>query len=241
MSSPISAQSTPSAQTEGVLWYVEPTFAGFSRFMIDIITVCRYNDYEKEGDVAMILSELLKKQNMTKYRLSKLSAVPYSTLNDLCNGKTSLEKCSAETVYRLARELHVSMEELLAPCFEKRCSFELFKSNVCHKLKRLGDIDFLIETLQSNEIRSYYDKKWYPESLYLLAMVDYLSRINGIALCRDYDDIRERKLSDVLFPSGVLALAASRGSDAAKQQAIENAIPEFLRFNIVESEIRNVN
>ena len=44
--------------------------------MIDIITVCRYNDYEKEGDVAMILSELLKKQNMTKYRLSKLSAVP---------------------------------------------------------------------------------------------------------------------------------------------------------------------
>lgn len=125
-------------------------------------------------------------------------------------------------------------------CFEKRCSFELFKSNVCHKLKRLGDIDFLIDALQSNEIRSYYDKKWYPESLYLLAMVDYLSRINGIALCRDYDDIRERKLSDVLFLR-VLALAASRGSDAAKQQAIANAIPEFLRFNIVESEIRNVN
>ena len=189
----------------------------------------------------MIISELLKKQNMTKYRLSKLSDVPYSTLNDICTGKTSLEKCSAETVYRLAKELNVSMEELLAPCFEKRCSFELFKSNACHKLKRLGDIDFLIDVLRSNEIRSYYDKKWYPESLYLLAMVDYLSRINGVSLCRDYDDIRKRKLSNVLFPSGVLALAASRGSDAAKRQAIENAIPEFLRFNIVESEIRNVN
>ena len=112
---------------------------------------------------------------------------------------------------------------------------------VCHKLKRLGDIDFLIDTLQSNEIRSYYDKKWYPESLYLLAMVDYLSRMNGIALCRDYDDIRKRKLSDILFPSGVLALAASCGNATAKQQAIANAIPEFLRFNIVESEIRNVN
>lgn len=26
---------------------------------------------------------------------------------------------------------------------EKRCSFELFKSNVCHWLKEEGDIDFL--------------------------------------------------------------------------------------------------
>lgn len=189
----------------------------------------------------MIISDLLAKQNMTKYRLSKLSNVPYTTLNDLCNGKTSLEKCSAETVYRLAKELHVSMEELLAPCFENRCSFELFKSNVCHKLKNLGDIDFLIDALESNEIRSYYDKKWYPESLYLLAMVDYLSRINGVAICEEFNDIRKRKLSDVLFPSSVLAMAASRNDDVPKQQALKDAIPEFLRFNIVESEIRNVN
>lgn len=189
----------------------------------------------------MTISELLKKQNMTKYRLSKLSDVPYSTLNDPCSGKTSLERCSAETVYRLAKELHVSMEVLLAPCFEKRCPFELFKSNVCHKLKRLGDIDFLIDVLQSNEIRGYYNKRWFPESLYLLAMVDYLSRINGVALCRDYDDIRGRKLSEVLYPAGVIALSASCGNGTAKQQTLQNAIPEFLRFNIVESEIRNVN
>lgn len=59
---------------------------------------------------------------------------------------------------------------------EKRCSFELFKSNVCHRLKEQGDIDFLIETLKEDMIRQYYDKKWYPESFYLLAMVDYISR-----------------------------------------------------------------
>ena len=29
---------------------------------------------------------------------------------------------------------------------EKRCSFELFKSNVCHWLKEEGDIDFLNTT-----------------------------------------------------------------------------------------------
>ena len=49
---------------------------------------------------------------------------------------------------------------------EKRCSFELFKSNVCHRLKEQGDIDFLIETLKEDMIRQYYDKKWYPEKDY---------------------------------------------------------------------------
>lgn len=36
---------------------------------------------------------------------------------------------------------------------EKRCSFELFKSNVCHWLKEEGDIDFLIQVLESDLIR----------------------------------------------------------------------------------------
>ena len=49
---------------------------------------------------------------------------------------------------------------------EKRCSFELFKSNVCHWLKEEGDIDFLIQVLESDLIRKYYNRKWYLESLY---------------------------------------------------------------------------
>ena len=40
---------------------------------------------------------------------------------------------------------------------EKRCSFELFKSNVRHRLKREGDIAFLNETLEKNMIREYYN------------------------------------------------------------------------------------
>jgi len=125
-------------------------------------------------------------------------------------------------------------------CPAKRCSFELFKSNVCHRLKSLGDIDFLIEVLESNAIRNYYDRSWCPECLYLLAMVDYLSRINGIAICKDYDDIRKTKLADKLYPVGIIALTASQGSEAPMHQALREAIPEFLRFNIVESGIRDV-
>lgn len=188
----------------------------------------------------MMINELLRQRNMSIYRLSLNSKIPYMTLNDICSGKTKLEKCNAETVYRLAKELQVSMEDLLAPCFDVRCSFELFKSNVCHRLKELGDIDFLIETLENNDIRVYYQKNWYPESFYLLAMVDYISRVNDVSLCEDYNDLRGQKLADVLYPASILALCAAQNSDEPKKQARREAIPEFMRFNIVESEIRNV-
>ena len=188
----------------------------------------------------MAISDLLIQRGITKYSLSKTSGVPYTTLNDICNGKTSIEKCSAETVYRLAKQLHVPMEELLESSMEKRCSFELFKSNVCHKLKRLGDIDFLMETLKSGEIEMYYKRKWYPECFYLLAMVDYISRENHVSLCKEYDDLRKQKLAETIFPSSIIMLCAAENSDAPKETAIKEAIPEFINFNIVESEVRNV-
>lgn len=59
-----------------------------------------------------MVEKLLKKRNMTKYRLAIEAGIPHATLNDICNGKTSLEKCSAETIYKLAKVLDVSMEML---------------------------------------------------------------------------------------------------------------------------------
>ncbi len=189
----------------------------------------------------MIITELLEQNNMTKYRLSRNSNVPYTTLNDICSGKTNLAKCSAETVYSLAKELNVSMVDLLKDSLESRCSFVMYKSNVCHKLKNLGDIEFLIETLNSDDIRTYYKRKWYPECLYLLAMVDYVSRENGIEWCEEYDDLRNQKLSEIIYPTSVLALCRAVKSDEPKRRALRDSIPEFIRFNIVESEVRNVN
>lgn len=60
----------------------------------------------------MILDDLLKKQNMTKYRLAVEAGIPHTTLNDIFSGKTKLEKCSAETVYKIAKALSVPMELL---------------------------------------------------------------------------------------------------------------------------------
>ena len=60
----------------------------------------------------MIIDDLLRKRNMTKYRLAVQAGIPHATLNDICSGKTHLGKCTAETVYKLSKALDVPMELL---------------------------------------------------------------------------------------------------------------------------------
>lgn len=60
----------------------------------------------------MMIDDLLRERNMTRYRLAVTAGIPHATLNDICSGKTRLEKCSAETVCKLAKALGVSMELL---------------------------------------------------------------------------------------------------------------------------------
>ena len=60
----------------------------------------------------MMIDDLLRERNMTRYRLAGTAGIPHATLNDICSGKTRLEKCSAETGYKLAKALGVSMELL---------------------------------------------------------------------------------------------------------------------------------
>ncbi len=194
----------------------------------------------------MRLNSLLREKQLSVYQCAKESNVPYTTLLDIVKGKTRIEKCMAETLYKLAKTLDVSMEELLAECFRENQNtpdsrdFEIYKSNICHLVKNKGDIDFIIDTLKENQIRIYWERKWYPESFYLLAMVDYLSRENDLPLCNDYEDIRNCALSEPLYPRDVILAAKLDASLDVKEQCLKEAIPEFMRFNIVESEIRNV-
>lgn len=184
----------------------------------------------------MNLDTLLKEKNMSKYRLAKISDVPYTTINDICRQKAQIEKCTAETIYKIAAVLDVSVESLIAPHIVKRSSFDIFKSNVCHRV-----IAFIISTLETDEISQYFERKWYAESFYLLAMLDYLSRRTNLPLCSRYNDIRKCKLQKTVYPSSVLmAAAVSPKGEKIKKSARQDSIPEFIRFNIVESEVQNV-
>ena len=60
-----------------------------------------------------MIEDLLRQRQMTKYRLAINADVPHATVSEICSGKTKLERCSAETVYKLAKALGVSMEVLI--------------------------------------------------------------------------------------------------------------------------------
>lgn len=61
----------------------------------------------------MTIMELLKEKGLSRYSLSKTSGVPWATLADICSGKTSLNRCSAETLSKLSKALNLSTEEIL--------------------------------------------------------------------------------------------------------------------------------
>ncbi len=122
----------------------------------------------------------------------------------------------------------------------QRDGFEIFKSNVCHLVKDIGELAFIKETLCSQKVQELYQKEWYAECLYLVAMVDYLSRKNGIPLYNGYDHFRTYKLEQIVYPSSVLMRYLLTDDESILQESFDNAIPEFRRFNIVENEVENV-
>jgi DNA-binding Xre family transcriptional regulator len=80
----------------------------------------------------MDINYFLEQKNITKYRLSKISGVPFSTISDISTGKAIIEKCSVETLYKISKALDIAMEDLVADRLDYRSDFETFKSNVCH-------------------------------------------------------------------------------------------------------------
>lgn len=52
--------------------------------------------------------------------------------------------------------------------------------------------------------------------------------------------MRSAKLQNVIYPAGVLAMCASFASNEPMVESLKEAIPEFLRHNIIEAEVRNV-
>lgn len=190
----------------------------------------------------MYLREVMEEKGFSQYRLSKETGISQSTISDILNEKTDLSKCSFDTVSKLSQVLNISIDELADNTIRqpKRIDFEIFKSNVCHIVKAKGYKQFIIDTLRSDEITTLYNRKWYPETFYLLAMLDYVSRRKSVPICTKYNYLRHQKLDNILFPGSVVIADLASNSDEYRIKALKKAIPEFLRFNIVEREINDV-
>lgn len=85
----------------------------------------------------MIIDDLLRDAKMSQYKLSKESGVAQATISDICSRKTTMKKCAAGTLYRIAKTLNVTVDLLLEADEqakendknqEYRSSFETFKS-----------------------------------------------------------------------------------------------------------------
>ncbi|MCD8148244.1 MAG: helix-turn-helix transcriptional regulator [Clostridiales bacterium] len=95
----------------------------------------------------MIVDDLLKQTGMTKYRLAEQAGIPHTTLSDICSGKTKLEKCSAETIYKLSKVLGVTMEVLTESGIRKTEREEAYEYGLPEYLQH--DLDTYKEGLKT--------------------------------------------------------------------------------------------
>lgn len=187
-----------------------------------------------------MIKDELKKRNLSIYKCCKISNIPYTTLLELVNNKSKFENCSIKTINKLSVVLNIPISELIASELEYRMPFEEFRSEICHKLKSLGDIDFIKFVITNNLINNYYNKGWFEETLYALALLDYISQNNNIPLVKEYSFLRNKKLKHRIFPRDINLLSKLDTNINAKKNAIKKAIPIFLKYNIVETDVNNV-
>lgn len=61
----------------------------------------------------MTLQKLLEEKGISMYHLSKISGVPKTTIIDICSGKSEISRCSAKTIWQIAKALNCAMEEIM--------------------------------------------------------------------------------------------------------------------------------
>lgn len=118
--------------------------------------------------------------------------------------------------------------------------FEIFKSNVLHILKSETDTGFLKKALVEDIVTYYFSRRLFKEAFYFLALIDMVSKLNCVPLWNGYDGYRSLTLSETVWPKEAEMMDRMTGSDKYTRDAMGKALPEFLKYNIVEVDIRDV-
>lgn len=67
----------------------------------------------RNGVDRVIINRILNDGRMSMYRLSELSGVPQSTIADICSEKSSITRCTAGALHKIAKILNVTVDYLL--------------------------------------------------------------------------------------------------------------------------------
>ena len=171
----------------------------------------------------MELSSVIKLKYGSLRNFSKQNSIPYSTLYDLCCGKKELMDCNGRTLWKLAIGLDTTVDNLL-----RGEPFQSFRDNLHHQYVKWGSLQFLIHYLERNEVARLWKNGQSIRALYLLAMLDTICENEELPFAAEYDDLRSYSLEAPFFVGDSVF-----NIDLAKQ----NALPQFIKYNIIEGSI----
>ena len=114
------------------------------------------------------------------YSLEKKTDISHSTISDILNEKINIDHCSVINIRKIAQALEMTMEDLYNSLSYNELkyitfnrNFDLFKSEICHDYKRLGEKEFVVKYLSNNEIEYLTLNKEYDKALrFLLDIVE---------------------------------------------------------------------
>lgn len=112
-------------------------------------------------------------------------------------------------------------------------------SSLEHKLRELGNgesfIDFLIENVSLDEL---VHQKQFEKLYYTIALVEYLN--GDIAKKHNYiSKYTTGKMDRLTFAKGVEMYCETVKNTELKERELKNAIPEFLKYNLVVTKVGN--
>ena len=206
----------------------------------------------------MYLNELMNDCHMSRAELSARSNIPESTLRDILNGKAQLDRCEAATLYNIAYALDVSVEDILEGYWDalerdapsrisvhdenSLMNFYVLADSMLGRLRATGDLAFIDGIDQNGWIERLYQGREYRCALFLLGMLDYLCRKNGVRQVARYDEYRKTRLDGPVYALRTLNVNDDDGAfQRARTEAENSAIPELGRYGIymTEEDIRH--
>ena len=207
----------------------------------------------------MYLQKLMNERNMTRAELCKTSGVPDSTLRDILTGKVRLDRCKSGTLLRIANALETTtdsiLEHFLAECPESYDSgyndsdptylhdnnslldFYVLVDLIVQGRAVIPDTDMIRFILSEDLVEKMFSVAHYREGLFLVGLVDYLTRKHGLPQNPRFDVYRKYALDYPVYSLDTLhEYDDTFALEEAKELAEDFAIPELGAYNIFMTE-----
>lgn len=205
----------------------------------------------------MYLNELMEEKNMTCAALSRASSIPESTLRDILNNKTRLDRCEVTTVMCLADALDTTVEDIMINYWEESFDeeaeeepekhklhddssmllFYIIVESALYKLSISDGMDYVRSICEYKWIDRFYASRRYRCAFFLLGLIDYLCRKHRQKLESRYDAFRGECLDQPVYSLRTLE-EADNSDEFEEARAFTEvlAVPEMAHFNIYMTE-----